>query len=339
MFCALAHSDEVCESNCNIENSQAGTAMLQHKSTKVAKTSVSGKAAELERALGSRPIQEYDHMKTRFLEKLAELTPAPTQESAPESKKCFNARAWLQRFAKEPVWRRYSQGDQDAVLASLFAAENLGTTDKKFVEFGFPDKDFSTSYGNGRYLREGLGFESHLLMDGMFENPDVNLRKRFVTAANVVSIFDEFKVPLKADYISVDIDSCDVWVAHAILEKYRPRVMTVEYNSNYPFGDYTTQKCAAPEAEGAYLFSGDNIFGASMSAIALSAKKRGYSVVYVSSRLDVFLIPDELVCPGTAVPIETFKPATNLPLHGKYEGQFGPKENLLTNFSNWLSTH
>jgi hypothetical protein len=64
---------------------------------------------------------------------------------------------------------------------------------------------------------------------------EINLHKHYLFADNIVGIFQKYNVPLELDYLSVDMDSHDLWVAKAILEGgYRPRVITTEYNSNYP---------------------------------------------------------------------------------------------------------
>merc|ERR1712232_371718 len=164
------------------------------------------------------------------------------------STSCLDAQVWLNNFVNNPPlkvcgqkwWcqkgasqsasnmsktQKYSQGEQDAVLTSLFDHNHLGTTNKQFAEFGFPDSTFDTSYGNGRYLRENLGFKEALLLDGKEQNETIHLYKRFVTQANIVNIFDEFGVPKETDYVSVDIDSCDLWIFYALTSKYRPRVM------------------------------------------------------------------------------------------------------------------
>jgi len=285
-------------------------------------------------------LEEIDKIKLTFLSALADgeqHATASALSASNDAQHCLDARAWLEKFANEPSWRQYSQGDQDAVLASLFSAEFLGTTNKEFVEFGFPDHDFSTSYGNGRNLKEQFGFTNFLLLDGMSSNPEIHLHKRFVTASSIVGIFDEFKVPREVDYMSVDIDSCDLWLFFAITEKYRPRVMTVEYNSNHGIDDYSTQRCADPMASGAYRWNFDNISGASLSAIELAAQKRNYSLVYASPRLDMFLVRNDLLCPGTSVTKETFKAATSLPIHGAYDGAFGPISELLIDFKQWVA--
>lgn len=115
--------------------------------------------------------------------------------------------------------------------------------------------------------------------------------------------------------------------------------MTVEYNSNYPMDDYRTQRCANPESKGAYLWKHDNIYGASLSAIELAAQKRGYSLVYVSPKMDAFLVRSDLLCPGTTVPKTRFNSATSLPLHKEYDGAQGPKSELLFDFKTWLAAN
>lgn len=251
---------------------------------------------------------------------------------------CFHARAWLEKFTAQKSWKMYSQGDQDAVLKSLFANEMLGTTNKEFVEFGFPDRSWETSYGNGRMLREKLGFNTSLLLDLNADNPAINLHKQFCTADNIVSTFEKYNVPLEPDYASLDVDSCDLWLFLAITTKYRPRVFSIEYNSNYPWDDYSTQRCENPTEVGAYSWTGDNIYGASLQALELAARLRGYTLVYVTPMLDAHFVRDDLICPSSAVPVETFQKATGISIHAPYNGIFGPKEELLMDFRSWDSS-
>jgi len=283
-------------------------------------------------------LAEMDDIKANYasdtVEVQQQVPQAPSQKTSGAKQQCFDARAWLDKFMKEPSWQKYSQGDQDAVLASVFSAEHLGTTNKDFVEFGFPDKSFSTSYGNGRHLKEALGFNNFLLLDGRVSNHAINLYKNFLTKDNIVGIFDKHNVPLEADYVSIDIDSCDLWVFRAITTKYRPRVMTVEYNSNYPLGDHSTLRCAKSDK---YRFHSDNIYGASLSAIGLAAQQHGYTVVYVTPYLDAFLVRNDLLCPGTAVPLTRFTAATGKPWMFQYDGEQGPVSELVIDFKEWLA--
>jgi hypothetical protein len=228
--------------------------------------------------------------------------------------------------------KQFSQGNQDGVLTSLFSPQNLGTTNRGFVEFGFPDTTFDTSYGNGRHLISNMGFHPELLLDGVNENPAIKLHKHFLTAKNIVSIFEKYNVSKESDYVSVDIDSCDIWLFMAITKKFRPRVMTVEYNSNYGIDSYQAMGCQFD-----YTWGGDNIYGASLSAIYLAAQRHEYTMVYATPQLDTFLVRNDLICPGSAPPLSAFKYATNLPLHRGYAGEQGPRDMLVMDFKQWVA--
>lgn len=75
-------------------------------------------------------------------------------------------------------------------------------------------------------------------MDGGHDNQTMNLQQEMIFEHNIVGLFDKYGVPAEPDYVSVDIDSYDLWVFKAILTsgKYRPRVLTAEYNCNCPLG-------------------------------------------------------------------------------------------------------
>lgn len=256
-----------------------------------------------------------------------------------EAATCFNASQWLVDFprSENADYKEFSQGNQDGVLTSLFSPQNLGTTNKGFVEFGFPDTTFSTSYGNGHHLIANMGFHPELLLDGNNENPDIKLHKHFLTAQNIVSIFEKYNVSKEADYVSIDIDSCDIWLFMAITKKFRPRVLTVEYNSNYGIDSYQAMSCQHDWQD--YTWAGDNLYGASLSAIFLAAQRHGYTMVYATKSLDTFLVRNDLICPGTAPPLSVFTYATNLPLHRAYADEQGSRHMLVMDFKQWLAEH
>ena len=96
----------------------------------------------------------------------------------------------------------------------------IGTSASPFyVEVGY-NQPFLSAGSNTLYMHE-KGW-SGLLVDGLHENHSINLHAHFVTPDNIVTIFDEHDVPLEPDYVSIDIDSLDVWVARSLLKsKYR----------------------------------------------------------------------------------------------------------------------
>jgi hypothetical protein len=251
---------------------------------------------------------------------------------------CFDAASWARSFKYTQGFRVFSQGYQDSVLASLFHHEHLGTKKRTFVEFGFHVADvdgtanFSSVRGRHPALRElpSYGANSELLQrkgwSGVrFDGDELsalipNMRQAYITPQNVVAVFRQHKIPLDVDYVSIDVDSCDLWIFLALTDVYRPTVITIEYNSNYAFNESFTNVCTSP-SDGSFFTSGaftTNHWGwsASLAAINKAAKRRGYAVVWVEPRLDIFLVRLDRVCqPYGIPPLQQFEFATGLRLH------------------------
>lgn len=230
------------------------------------------------------------------------------QHSDTKENACLDATAWYKNFSSRKPWHKYSQGGQDSFLASLFNPFNLGTTNRYFVEFGY-----HPSYPpNTKLLAEKgwTGFE----MDGGADDSISDFHKEFITSDNVVSLFAKYKAPLELDYVSIDIDSCDLWVFLALTQKYRPRVISAEYNSHYTLEESKSNSCK-DKAGVKYAWNLDDLYGASLLAFHRAAEKMGYTMVAVEKTLDVFLVRKDLVCPGTEVALESFRRFTELPMH------------------------
>jgi hypothetical protein len=137
----------------------------------------------------------------------------------------------------------HSQGDQDGVLAEIFS--RLGTTNRFFAEFGFDADSFAGGVGANTQLLYAQGWRG-LLMDGGHENAAIGLHREMITPGNVVGLFAKYGVPLEPDYVSIDLDSTDLWVFLALTKVYRPRVMSIEYNMNFPAGRWAAGCALAP---------------------------------------------------------------------------------------------
>ena len=165
---------------------------------------------------------------------------------------CFDARAWLEVYSATAGFHRFSQGFQDSALVSLQERGLIGPNGT-YVEFGFHLRDVqgtaarpSVRAGNAPRLhlrpREipGFGSNTELLRrhfgwtGSRFDADEVNetlapdLSLEWVTPQTVVSIFRRHGVQTNVDYVSIDIDSCDLWVFLALTDVYRPRLITVE---------------------------------------------------------------------------------------------------------------
>jgi hypothetical protein len=65
-----------------------------------------------------------------------------------------------------------------------------------------------------------------------FEN--VRLVRDFITPQNVLSYLDAASCPKQFAFLSLDIDSYDYFILDAILKMYRPHLMCIEINENFP---------------------------------------------------------------------------------------------------------
>ncbi|VHO00867.1 hypothetical protein [Candidatus Rhabdochlamydia sp. T3358] len=178
----------------------------------------------------------------------------------------------------------HSQNGEDGVTEALF--DLIGSDSKFFVEFGVQDG----SECNTRYLREHLGW-SGLMMDSDHQNTAINLQQERITAENINSLFEKYQVPDELDLLSIDIDSNDFHIWHAIDSRYRPKVVIIEYNATHlPHEDkvvvYDPNLC----------WDGYNYFGASILSLYKLARKKGYSLVYADNTgVNLFFIRDDLV--------------------------------------------
>lgn len=173
----------------------------------------------------------------------------------------------------------YSQHDEDGVIEGIF--RRIGVTNRYFIEFGVGDGlENCTTY---LLLQEWSG----LWIDGSaycHEQIQVNLRPfleskqlqslySFITAENIESLFASQGVPEEFDFLSIDIDRNDYWVWEAI-QRYRPRVVAIEYNASFK----QTVSCVIPY-DGSAIWNGTSYFGASLKALELLGRKKGYALV------------------------------------------------------------
>eukprot|EP00747_Dinoflagellata_sp_TGD_P034358 gnl/TRDRNA2_/TRDRNA2_137206_c0_seq1.p1 gnl/TRDRNA2_/TRDRNA2_137206_c0~~gnl/TRDRNA2_/TRDRNA2_137206_c0_seq1.p1 ORF type:complete len:241 (-),score=24.91 gnl/TRDRNA2_/TRDRNA2_137206_c0_seq1:66-695(-) len=155
--------------------------------------------------------------------------------------------------------------------------------------------------------------------DGDEVNLDIDLHKEFVTPQSIVALFRRYNVPIDVDYVSIDVDSCDLWVFLALTDVYRPAVVSVEYNSNYEINESLTNVCARPQDgffQSTKFTKGHWGWSASIKAFYKAANHRGYSLVWVEPLFDVFLVRTDLICQAHLVPpLKDFAFAAGLKLH------------------------
>lgn len=221
---------------------------------------------------------------------------------------------WVHDLGNKSFGRgTHSQSYQDELLDVVFA--NVGTRNSPpfCVEFGFDST--SLTQGSGAnvaalVLRDGW---KCLLIDGENENPAINLRKHYLSSSNVCDVFRSHGVPAEPEYISIDVDSTDLWLFEAVVKNYRAMVFSVEYNCNYPVDAAVTFPNDPDEH-----WQGDRGYAASLKALTLVAERHGYSLLWVVPGLDAFFIRNDLIDDGSGricFPISTWRWWTGIPLH------------------------
>lgn len=163
--------------------------------------------------------------------------------------------------------RTFSQNGEDGVIAAIFDA--IGTTNRFVVEFG---AGVGGEECNTRLLIE-QGWTG-LRMDGVEQPEPTDVRQEFITAENINDLFTTYDVPDEFDLLSIDIDSNDYWILRAIEERYRPRVIVMEYNASLG----PTARTTIPY-DPTYVWDVSSYYGASLAALASVAAARGYSLI------------------------------------------------------------
>lgn len=129
--------------------------------------------------------------------------------------------------------------DVQDILPALLDKVGIGK-DKFFVEFGYNKGSWQDGANTGLLANIAAQRKepawAGLLLDIKHHNPNIHLYREFISSATIVPIFQKYNVPPEPAYVSIDIDSADVWVLDAMLSAYKPRILTVEFNCNYEPG-------------------------------------------------------------------------------------------------------
>ena len=89
-------------------------------------------------------------------------------------------------------------------------------------------------------------------------------------------------IPLKFDFLSIDIDGCDYYIFESLI-KYRPKLVCIEYNPTIPNGVVFVQKKDFAVKQ-----------GASARAIVELARQKGYELI-ASTYCNLFLLDREFL--------------------------------------------
>lgn len=208
----------------------------------------------------------------------------------------------FRRDWKEKCEGKLSQLNQDCILNGIF--DTIGITNKQCVEFGFGYEDAlklrmedllnaTKKIGSGLNA-QGLvvhrGFQV-TFFDAEMSNENIGLVKAVLTEDNIVEEFRKAGIPKDVDYVSIDVDSVDVWLLHGLLKGgYRPRVISVEFNPNFPSDmPIATSRNWAPWTPGSV------VYGSSAASLNYVAEKFGYRAVEMMKQLDMFFVREDIL--------------------------------------------
>ncbi len=174
----------------------------------------------------------------------------------------------------------FSQNGEDGLIAEIF--HRIGTTNRTFLEIGVEDglesnTTFLLMQGWRGYWIEGRA-KSVSFIRGHFsqvlQEDRLKVCHAFVDAENVSPLLETFGVPEAVDFLSLDIDRNTYYVLEAILQKFSPRLLAIEYNALIPpHLDWKVEY--APKKS----WNRSSYYGASLKALELLGREHGYCLV------------------------------------------------------------
>ena len=189
-------------------------------------------------------------------------------------------------------YKVFSQNQEDGVIAEVF--RRVGTTSKRFIEFGVQDglecnSTFLLMQGwRGAWI-EGSGANAAAARAAFAPYP-VDVVGRHVTVENADALISELAGGQEIDLLSIDIDTIDYWIWQAI-RTVKPRLVVIEYNASWP---PFVRKTVAHDP--AMQWDGTNFSGASLGALEALGREKGYCLVGCSlAGVNAFFVREDLV--------------------------------------------
>jgi len=106
----------------------------------------------------------------------------------------------------------------------------------------------------------------------------------------MIVLLEKYKVPRVFDFLSIDIDGEDFWVAGSVdLEKFKPRVVSIEFNPEIP-----PPRTIIQIHRKDWVWSGDSRYGCSITAAKDLLNWMGYTLVAASGVDAIFIANEEI---------------------------------------------
>jgi len=192
-------------------------------------------------------------------------------------------------------YKVFSQNDDDGIIAEIL--KRISIKKGYFVEFGVSDGLENNTLNllikgwKGAWIEGGK--ENHEKIKEKFKKPmedgRLKVKNSFITAENILNLFEELEVPREFELLSIDIDGNDYWI-WKILSDYRPKIVIIEYNATFRPDTEWVMKYD-PD----FIWKGTNYFGASLKSLEILGKDKGYNLVGCNfTGANAFFVREEL---------------------------------------------
>jgi len=190
-----------------------------------------------------------------------------------------------------------AQTDEDGIIAEIF--KRISTTNQFFVEFGVGNGIENNSANLLFQSWKGLWIEGNLEcvtsiqqnLKRFITSNQLKIHQAFISENNVEQIFTNFQVPVELDLLSIDVDSFDYYIWHAI-NKFKPRIIVIEYNPSWgPTTEWIMPKDVIPS-----FTNHTSCYGASLKSYEKLGIQKGYSLVGCNiTGANAFFVRNDLV--------------------------------------------
>lgn len=191
----------------------------------------------------------------------------------------------------------FSQWGQDGLIQ--FLIHNLGIENGFFVEFGVQNyEEASTRFllqnnnWSGLVMDSSVEFIDYIKRQEFYWKADITAISAFISRENINQLLSE-NCPKLIDLLVIDIDGNDYWIWEAISD-FSPKIVVCEFNSLFgskmPLSIPYKEDFDRTKAHYSNLY-----FGASLKALELLGKTKGYELVFVNEHAnDAFFIRSDL---------------------------------------------
>lgn len=190
-------------------------------------------------------------------------------------------------------YKVYSQCDEDGILAYIFSKI---PTNRIFVEIGCGNGLENNTHAlilagwRGIWI-DGSEHNIRVIRDAIPQNEQLLYQCKMITVENVIQTIQSLLTGLgttSTDFLSIDIDSTDIYVLSEALKYIKPKVLCVEYNAKFP------PPLDVKVGPSSTRWAGDDYQGASLSSFVNILEPLDYKLISCNlSGVNAFFVRNE----------------------------------------------